>query len=142
MRPGGRPPFLPALLMAAGVVAAGCGASAPAPASAPVSSASATTVAPVTAAPVTSLPPAVTVHMDDFTFAMPEHVVAGQVIIVVNDGNIPHTFTDEGGLFDIDLKSGRSATIIAPAPGTYEVVCRFHVNSMFTTLVVEPPGDG
>jgi len=82
----------------------------------------------------------VTVSVNNYLFD-PDIVEAssGDVLAVSNDNaKTPHTFTVVGE--DVDLQLGPQETVtvtITLAPGTYDVICRFHETlGMTGTLVV------
>jgi plastocyanin len=56
-------------------------------------------------------------------------VKKGQSITVTNVGSAPHTFTITGKGIDVVNSPGQSQSVtINLAPGTYQFICRFHVN--------------
>lgn len=66
-------------------------------------------------------------------------VVANQPLTVRNDGNAPHTVTSPDDEFEeVVVQPGETMTLAALAPGTYEIICRFHAQSqnMVGTLTV------
>ncbi|HAP74641.1 MAG TPA: hypothetical protein DCR14_00980, partial [Acidimicrobiaceae bacterium] len=77
-----------------------------------------------------------TVTISGGAFSVPASVVAGEEVTVTNTGVAPHTFSEVNGLFSVSVNTGESATFVAPAAGSYEVVCLIH-SSMTATLVVE-----
>jgi plastocyanin len=62
----------------------------------------------------------------------------GDSITVEDTDSVPHTFTVEGTSIDVTNQAGQSQTVaIDLKPGTYSVICRFHVSmGMKATLVV------
>jgi plastocyanin len=63
-------------------------------------------------------------------------VKAGDTIVWRNADLVPHTATVPRGFDSGSIAPGRAWSQAAPAPGRYEVVCRFHPG-MKATLVVQ-----
>ena len=88
-------------------------------------------------APVTEpAPEGATVTINGGSFSIPASVAAGEDVTVNNTLVAPHTFSEVNGLFSVSVSNGESGTFVAPAAGSYEVVCLIHSN-MTGTLVVE-----
>lgn len=66
--------------------------------------------------------------MQDSCFAGTAHFVPGDgVIIVENDGQLPHTLTAVDGSFDTgSVAAGSSAELVIGEPGIYRVFCTLH----------------
>ncbi|HET7869253.1 MAG TPA: cupredoxin domain-containing protein [Actinomycetota bacterium] len=77
---------------------------------------------------------------NSFTFSPATLTVSrGQTLTLENPSTTPHTFTVNGQGIDIETQPGAtgSVTIDLP-PGTYEFICRFHVQlGMKGSLVVK-----
>lgn len=87
----------------------------------------------------TGASPQEVVQLLEFRFAIPLPVAAGEELVVIDSGDLPHTFTiREAGIDTGVVAPGEQATVTAPAePGTYEVVCTLHPEQMRATLRVE-----
>jgi len=80
-------------------------------------------------------PPVLTIH--DMAFVPPPGpLVAGETLLVRNDDLFQHSATVKG-VFDLDLKPGKSGSVVLGRAGTFEVTCRYHP-TMKTRLVVQP----
>jgi cytochrome c oxidase subunit II len=81
-----------------------------------------------------------TVTASNYRFAPARITVSAGEVIEVKDSNptTPHTFTVKGTDIDLSLDPGSSqAATVDLAPGTYQVLCRFHAGQgMKATLVV------
>ena len=54
-------------------------------------------------------------------------VAVGQTVLVVNEDTVRHTFTADGGAFDVDdLAPGRSVAVTFPSAGSYPYHCAIH----------------
>lgn len=104
-----------------------------------------TTTAPdTTAAPDTTSPPttaaesefAGTITMSNISFSGTSTVQAGETIELDNQDEVPHTFTDEDGAFDVSISPGGRATYTFEEPGEYSYFCTIHP-SMTGTITVE-----
>jgi plastocyanin len=77
---------------------------------------------------------------NSFTFSPATLTVSrGQTLTLENPSNTAHTFTVNGKGIDVETQPGAtgSVTIDLP-PGTYEFICRFHVQlGMKGSLVVK-----
>lgn len=72
---------------------------------------------------------AASVTMADFAFSPKDVTVAsGDVISVKNDDSTTHTFTSDGGGFDVTVEAGATgeARVATTMPGTYDVKCSIH----------------
>ena len=72
-----------------------------------------------------------TVTLADFSFTPACTAAAsGATLTIKNAGIVPHTFTVTGTSIDVPVAERQSAqvTLSGLAPGTYQVVCRFHPN--------------
>jgi plastocyanin len=78
---------------------------------------------------------AAAITVSNFSFQVPDSVTAGESVTIANDDSVAHTFSAVDGSFSVDLPAGGSATLTAPAAGSYDVVCHIH-SSMKATLVV------
>jgi plastocyanin len=69
-----------------------------------------------------------TVNIKNFSFSPnPISVRAGAPITVVNDDNVTHTFTANGGAFDTgDLGGDHRDRVTVQRPGTYAFHCEIH----------------
>jgi plastocyanin len=69
-----------------------------------------------------------TVNIKNFSFSPnPITVKAGVPIIVVNDDNVTHTFTANGGAFGTgDVGSGHRDRVTVGRAGTYAYHCEIH----------------
>jgi plastocyanin len=69
-----------------------------------------------------------TVNIKNFSFSPnPITVRAGAPITVVNDDNVTHTFTANGGAFDTgDLGGDHRDRVTVQRPGTYAFQCEIH----------------
>lgn len=98
-----------------------------------------TATAPATASPAApTTPPAevLSITIDDFDYSVPPSVPAGATVRVVNEDREVHTVTLRGLAGpSLVVPGGSTATLTAPAAGTYEIVCDFH-GGMTATLVV------
>ncbi|MBM4437596.1 MAG: cupredoxin domain-containing protein, partial [Actinobacteria bacterium] len=94
-------------------------------------------------APTAAAPPAAgagTVTISDFAFRPdPVVVAAGGTLTLRNGGRASHTFTILALKIDLTVASGQSATVqIQGAPGTYDLVCRFHeAGGMYAKLEIK-----
>jgi plastocyanin len=110
---------------------------------APVTTAAPTTVAPTTVAPTTTTAPAttapattapaapaatLTIHIHNFAFSPnPLRVKAGDMITIVNDDTVSHTFTADAGGFDSGIiAAGKSMTVTVKGSGTVGYHCNIH----------------
>jgi plastocyanin len=74
---------------------------------------------------------AASVTIADFAFSPAELTVSsGDVVSVKNDDSTTHTFTSDGGGFDVQVEAGQSgeARVSASTPGTYDFHCTIHPN--------------
>jgi plastocyanin len=97
----------------------------------------ATTPAPASGSPSAAL--TVQQGAGGFVFAPASFSVKkGETITVSNVGSASHTFTITGKGIDVLNSPGQSQSVaINLAPGTYQFICRFHVNlGMKGTLTV------
>ena len=80
-----------------------------------------------------------TVAIKNYTFSPnPITVKAGAPITVVNDDNVTHTLSANGGAFNTgDLGSGRRASVTTASAGTYAYHCEIHT-FMTGTVRVSP----
>ncbi|MEV0946695.1 cupredoxin domain-containing protein [Rhodococcus sp. NPDC049939] len=69
----------------------------------------------------------------DYTFTVSGPFTPGQTVTLRNDDTVEHSVTsdsptsDNGDLFDIEIKPGATATLTAPdEPGSYGFHCRYH----------------
>src|SRR3982074_777420 len=69
-----------------------------------------------------------TVNIKNFSFSPnPITVKAGAPLIVVNDDNVTHTFTANGGAFGTgDVSSGHRGRVAVARAGTYAYHCEIH----------------
>jgi plastocyanin len=107
-----------------------------APTSAPETSAPGTSAAGTTAAPGGSQ---AEIEIEGFQYTAPASVSPGQSIKVVNKDGPEHSVTSgkDHSQFDVDVDGGGTGTFTAPsAPGTYDIICKYH-SSMHGTLVVK-----
>lgn len=99
-----------------------------------------TTAAPeTTAAPDTTASgseSAGTITMSNISFSGTSTVQVGDTIELVNQDEVPHTFTDENESFDVSISAGESATYTFEEPGEYSYFCTIHP-SMTGTITVE-----
>ncbi len=80
-----------------------------------------------------------TIEIEDFEYLPPTATVqAGTEITWRNLDTTAHTASSEdGSTFDTGgIDDGKTGTVTAPEPGTYEYICEFHP-TMHGTLVVE-----
>ena len=73
------------------------------------------------------------------TFTYPSEVTgrAGEETVLVNDDDVPHTFTSDDGLFDSDtLQPGGELSIATLPAGEYGFHCSIHPD-LTGTLVIE-----
>ncbi|MEX5300443.1 cupredoxin domain-containing protein [Kocuria sp. CPCC 205292] len=137
-------------VVAAAVALTGCGAESGPSGSVPTSpSSSAASTAPSSAqaAPATSGPSAtspepaaaeeVVIRIREFQYELPDSVVPGAMVTVINEDAAPHTVTAESnGDFDAVAAGGETVTFTAPEePGEYPIICTYHPQ-MSATLVV------
>lgn len=65
---------------------------------------------------------------------------ASQGITIVNEGTALHSFTLEGTQIDVDVRGGETfrgeAIAGAVAPGSYELICTYHVPTMDGEVIV------
>jgi plastocyanin len=112
------------------------GAKSPAPSSSSPSSAAPSSAAPSSAAPSADAAKTATITIKDFKYSGPSSVPAGTKITIKNEDSEAHTVTAHtGDAFDVKIDPGTSATLTAPAAGTYMFDCTFHGN-MHGTLKV------
>lgn len=77
------------------------------------------------------------VELIEFDFETPHVVAAGQRIVVVNSGDLPHTFTSKDGLFDSGtVEPGKQTSLIIDRPGVYDYLCAIHPEQMVGRLDV------
>ena len=81
----------------------------------------------------------VRVSLVDFEFQHKALKVApGTTLVFVNQGQAPHTVTDNQGRFDSGvLAPGAEFRRTFTEPGTYAIYCRFHPNMVFGLEVGE-----
>ena len=92
-----------------------------------------------TSSPSTTVPdagPAATLTIIGFGFSSVPTLAVGDVLEISNQDDVPHTWTDDDGSFDVSLQPGGSASHTFTEAGTYEFFCRLHP-SMQGTLDVE-----
>jgi plastocyanin len=115
---------------------ASSGAESPAPSSSAPSSAAPSSSAPSSAAPSADAAKTATITIKDFKYDGPTSVAPGTKITITNEDSEAHTVTAASGdAFDVKIDPGKSATLTAPASGTYKFDCTFHGN-MHGTLKV------
>lgn len=75
---------------------------------------------------------AMTVTLTDFDIEAPDSVPSGTSLTVVNDGDVPHTFTaQEGADFDTGtLDPGSEGAVTVEGSGTVSYVCTLHPDRM------------
>ena len=80
-------------------------------------------------------PPVLAIH--DMAFVVPaQPLTAGETLLVRNGDLFQHSATVKG-VFDLDLKPGKSGSVVLSRAGVYEVICRYHP-TMKARLVVQP----
>lgn len=86
----------------------------------------------------TGTPASDAAEMNDFDFRVPEPLEPGQELVIVNTGDLPHTFTIEAQDIDTGIVAagGEAAVTLPGEPGTYQVVCTLHRIQMRTTIEV------
>lgn len=80
--------------------------------------------------------PAGTITMADISFSGVANVQVGDTIELVNEDEVPHTFTAEDESFDVSIPAGETATHTFEEPGEYAYVCTIHP-SMEGMITVE-----
>lgn len=80
--------------------------------------------------------PVGTITMAGFSFSGPTTVQVGDTIELVNQDEVPHTFTAEDETFDVSISSGDKAPYTFEEPGEYAYFCSIHP-SMEGTITVE-----
>jgi plastocyanin len=68
---------------------------------------------------------------------------AAQRLELVNEDGVLHSFTIEGTPIDVDIE-GRETLDLDPVtgsvePGTYELICKYHLPGMRGTITIAPP---
>jgi plastocyanin len=67
---------------------------------------------------------------------------ASQNLTVVNEDSTLHSFTIEGTPIDIDVEGGQTLHLDPVAgrvePGTYELICKYHLPSMTGQITIVP----
>lgn len=99
------------------------------------------TTAPATQSPTetteeTGQPGAVTITIESFDFGEDVTVKAGQQFTVTNKDGVGHTFTADGGEFDVPVGPGESKTVTIAKAGSYPFHCTPHPR-MTGTITVE-----
>lgn len=84
-----------------------------------------TTVPPETTAPATD-GPAATISIAGFSFGAPVQVAVGDVVAVVNNDDVPHTWTADDGSFSLSLGPGERGTHTFNEPGEFTFFCSIH----------------
>lgn len=77
-----------------------------------------------------------TITMSNLSFSGTPTVQVGDTIELVNQDDVPHTFTDENEAFDVSISGGQSATYTFEEAGEYSYFCTIHP-SMTGTITVE-----
>ncbi len=81
-------------------------------------------------------PTSVRLTIKDYAYSPLPTVAPGTRITITNRDSEAHTVTaDSGDVFDVSIAPGASATLTAPATGTYHFHCTYHAN-MHGTLQV------
>ena len=93
--------------------------------------------AAVQARPAAADPAVHVIHIADMRFgSAPADIRVGDAIEWVNDDLFEHTATARDHSFDLDLKPGATALIVARSAGEIAYFCRFHPG-MTGRLVVQ-----
>lgn len=79
-------------------------------------------------------PPLAGVTISGFSFSEAT-VAAGAEFTISNNDGPTHTFTDDGGSFDVSIDGGATAKLTIATAGTYKVHCNIH-GSMHGTITV------
>jgi plastocyanin len=79
-------------------------------------------------------PPGAGVTISNFAFSAAT-VASGTEFTITNSDSAKHTFTDDGGAFNVSVAGGASSPLTVAAPGTYKVHCEIH-SSMHGTIIV------
>lgn len=104
-----------------------------------------TTADTTTTAPETTAAPQTTegdsefagaITMSNISFSGVTTVQAGDTVELVNNDQVPHTFTAEDESFDVSISGGATATYTFEEPGEYSYFCTIHP-SMSGTITVE-----
>lgn len=96
----------------------------------------ATTPADTTAPPADAGATAGTITMASIAFSGVSTVSVGDTIELVNQDDVPHTFTDENESFDVSIPAGETRTHTFEEPGEYSYFCTIHP-SMEGMITVE-----
>lgn len=77
-----------------------------------------------------------TITMENISFSGTTTVQSGDTIDLVNNDEVPHTFTDEDGSFDVSISPGETSSHTFEEPGEYSYFCTIHP-AMTGTITVE-----
>jgi plastocyanin len=128
-------PYALAAGAAVAILLTSCGSSSNTTDTAATTSAAAPTTSSAAAAPQA----AGGIIIKDFKYSGTLTVKPGEKVSVTNMDAKPHTVTDKGGKFDSGniAENGGTGTFTAPtAPGSYQVICKYHPR-MAATLIVK-----
>lgn len=68
---------------------------------------------------------------------------ASQRLTLVNEDAVLHSFTVEGTPIDVDIEGGQTLDLDpvtgAVEPGTYELICKYHLPGMRGTVTITAP---
>lgn len=80
--------------------------------------------------------PAAVITIKDYAYDVPSGIKAGDEVMITNEDDVAHTVTArDGKSFDVKIDPGKTATLTAPASGSYDFYCIYHSN-MEATLEV------
>jgi plastocyanin len=125
---------MPAIALAACLLAAGCSSSGGnSPSTSNAAPGGSTSMSTSAAAPKS----AATITIKSFAFKLSGPAAAGSMVKVTNKDGEAHTVTaDSGNAFDVTIQPGKTATFTAPSKaGSYPFHCNFH-SDMHGSLTV------
>ncbi len=77
------------------------------------------------------------VELLEFDFAAPRTLAVGERIVVVNSGELPHTFTAKDRSFDSGtVEASEQTTLTIDRPGVYDYLCVIHPDQMVGRMEV------
>ena len=77
----------------------------------------------------------VEISITNFVFTVPEGVVQGDLVQLINNDTVPHNLMPLDDSFSIDVAGGQTVDLPLLAAGTYAFHCHIHPDMMGTLTI-------